>query len=364
MFHFRKALRLESQTIGKPKPVILSATAALFGLSITACSSTPPDEYTQDARNRAQWHSIEETDSAEMKKLNYLARYLATGETRREITAEVYNVDFIERWSASNYGTAAAMATDLFTGQLVSNLSGSMDLAVSGIVGVYRMFNNGSYSHVSQVWLPETYNDIELVDQTSARQAMLQFTEDRLTVIADKYGYSYECMLGCNDYETPRSYLFQRDQSQVRDYHFTYQPDEFGFFVNLLPPVEVTETDILPLLIGEGLKWKTPEYNSAPHFFMADFNRDEENQITTVFTKDDIELLSANRYMFETEMGRHLLRDFHSTPYSMYGNDTLYPKMFFHNNGVYRYLLKSRKEFLQWKIDMTPTALPSSSVAG
>lgn len=349
---FRKQVRSTSENLIKTTPL---AIAVLFGLSTTACSSTPPDEFTQDVKNSPAWHSIEDIDSAEMKKLNYLARYLATSETRREIAAEVYDVEFIERWSASNYGTAAAMTTDLITGQLVTNLSAGMDLAVSGIVGLYRMFNNGSFQQVTQLWLPGTYNGIELADEASARKAMMQFTEDRLTAIADKYGYVYECVVGCDDNVTPRSYMFRRDHNEERDYQFVFQPDEFGFYVNLLPPVEVSENDILFLLIGEELKWKTPPSHSYVHFFMADFNRDETGRLQTIIGDGDIELLDANRLMTSTEMGRHLMRDFHSTPYSIYGNGSLYPRLFFHNGGVYRHQVKSDKQLLRWEIDMTPS---------
>lgn len=345
--------RTAFDTLVKKVPLALTI---FLGLATAACSSTPPDEFTQDARIRAEWYPIDDADSAEMKKLNYLARYLATSETRREIAAEVYNVEFIERWSAANYGTAAAMTTDLVTGQLVTNLSLGMDLAISGIVGLYRGFNNGSFKQATQIWLPEAYNGIELVDIESAREAMIQFTEDRLTIIADKYGYSYECVIGCDDNVTPRNYLFKRDENLVRDYQFTYHPSEFGFYVNLLPPIEVSEEDILPLLMGEELKWKTPPNHSYVHFFFSEFNRDETGQINTIVEENGIELLDGNRFMIATEMGRHMMLDFHSTAYTIYGNGSLYPKLFFHNGDVYRFNSNSTKQLLNWKIDMAPTA--------
>ena len=328
--------------------------SVLFTSVLMGCSSTPPDDYTEDSRNRAEWTKIEETNTLEMKKLNYLARFLATADNRREITAEVYDVDFIERWSANDYGTAAAMTTDLLTGHLVTNLSMGIDLAVSGLVGLYRMVNNGSFDYVTQLWLPETYNGYELRDAESAQIAMMAFTEDRLDHIAATFGYTYECKLGCGEDEYQRNYVFTRSQDESLGDRFIYQPDEFAFFVNLLQPVEVSENDILPLLIGEPLKWKTPEPNAYPHMFMSEFNYNDAGEVKTVVTDEDIALISARRNMIHTEMGRHLMREFHSTPYTISGDDTLYPKQFYHNGGVYRYQTKSNKEFLRWEIDMSP----------
>lgn len=334
------------------KKELVLAVAVLTTLA--GCVSMSDDPYIRSLGNDPKLTDFD--DELENKRLSYLGRFLVENEIRAEIVANAYDEEVVEAWTAEDYGTMTSMATDMAVGELGSALGSNLGTAVSVGGMILGAAFSSDYDIVGQAWLPKSFNGKILKTSEEAHNALGEFTETQMKKVAREFGYSIQCLGECQ----PRSkvFLFERQDDVVDHPERGYQPKQLVAMVNVSAEFEkVDENDILPITLGEPVHWMLPPYFTYQVGFYSRLETDENGEVV-VFQKPGngytIEHVKPRRDLLRIPLGRMMMQAFHETPYTIYGNDDIYPTQLFFNGNAYRFfdghspLIIEEKVELQW----------------
>jgi len=297
------------------------------------------DPYIRSLANDPQ--AVELNDELTNKRVSYLGRYLVETETRREIVANTYDKELIESWSSADYGTMTSMVTDLAVGDLGSSLGGDLGAAVSVGGMILGAALSSDYDTAGQGWLPNKFNGSLVESSAQAHTAFSQFIERKINDVAQQFDYHAKCLGRCG--ERSKVFLFER-QNNVEDHpKWGHQPKQLVALIHIPAEFEaVEENDILPVVVGEPIRWKLPPYFTLKMGFYSEVQTDDGGNITIQQTQSDkdyiIESVNARRDLLSVPLGRMMMQAFHDTPYTFYANDDEYPTQLYFNGKAYRFL--------------------------
>ena len=330
------------------KHILLALTALM---AMTGCVSMSDDPYVRSLGNDPKVTDLD--DELENKRLSYLGRYLVENETRAEIVANAYDKEVVEAWTSADYGTMTSMATDLAVGELGSSLGSNLGAAVSVGGMILGAAFSSDYDIVGQAWLPESFNGKTLKTKEDAHNALAEFSEAQMEKVAKEFGYSVKCLGECQ--ARSKVFLFERNGSVTDHPTWGYQPEQLAAIVNVSAEFEeIGENDILPVIVGEPVRWVLPPYFTYKIGFYSRLETDEKGNVE-VFQQPGngytIEYVKSRRDLLSVPLGRMMMQAFHDTPYTIYGNDDIYPTQLFFNGEAYRFFDGASPLIIEEKIE-------------
>lgn len=330
------------------KKVLVGLLSAVL---VSGCVSMSDDPYIRSLGNDPQ--STELNDELTNKRLSYIGRYLVETETRREIVANTYNKEFIESWSSADYGTMTSMVTDLAVGDLGSSLGSDLGAAVSIGGMVLGAAFSSDYDIVGQAWLPDDFNGASIDSSDEAHQVFSQFINKKIGDVAAQFNYEATCLGRCG--ERSKAFLLERKDAVENHPQWGYQPEQIVALIHI--PVEfeaVEENDILPVIIGEPVRWKLPPYFTLKMGFYSAIQTDENGDVVVQATPTEkgytIETVSTRRDLLKVPLGRMMMQSFHDTPYTFYATDDEYPSQLYFNGKAYRFFDGSQPQIIEEEI--------------
>ncbi|RUO77533.1 hypothetical protein [Idiomarina seosinensis] len=327
---------------------VVSLAAVL--LTLTSCVSMSDDPYIQSFGNDEVTEAFDNT--SKNKQLSYLGRYLVDADTRREIVANAYEKEFLESWSSADYGNLTAMLTDLAVGDLGSALGSDLGAIVSVGSMLLGAASSSDYDVIGQAWLPEQFDGTKIDSSAAAHSAFSQFVDNQMADMAEQFGYTVRCLSTCA--QRSKVFEFVQDGEISNDKPHGYEPKKFVAMVNIPAEFEaIEENDILPIMIGQPIRWKLPPYYTLKLGFYTQVKRDEQGEVIVDSKQAEgytIEYVSARRDLLNVPFGRMLMQAFHNTPYTIHGSDDLYPSQLFFNGNAYTFFDGSDPMIIEKKV--------------
>lgn len=319
--------------------------------TVAGCVSMSDDPYFRSFGNKPQL--VEFDDELNNKRLSYLGRYLVETDTRQKIIANTYNKEFIESWSAVDYGTMTSMITDLAVGDLGSSLGGDLGAAVAVGGMILGAAFSSDHDVVGQAWLPNEFSGVTIDSSAAAHTAFAAFVEQKISNVAEQFGYKAICLGICG--ERSKVFLLER-QNSVEDHpQWGNQPEQVLAIFHIPAEFEAIEdNDILPIIVGEPIRWKLPPYFTFKMGLYSRIVTDDNGNIVVDEIPSEkgyiIESVHAKRDMMRVPLGRMMMQAFHDTPYTFYANDDLYPSQLYFNGEVYKFFDGSNPQLMQEQI--------------
>lgn len=331
----------------KLSKAVMSAGALM---TLTACVSMSDDPFIQSFGIDEVTEDFD--NELKNKQLSYLGRYLVEVDTRREIVANAYDEEFLASWSSAEYGTMTSMVTDLAVGNLGSALGSDLGAIVSVGGMLLGATYSSDYDEIGQAWLPKRFNGTDIDSSATAHKAFSQFVEDQMADMGQDFGYTVSCLSDCA--QRSKVFEFVRSGSAANDKPYGFTPTRFVAMVNIPAEFEaIEENDVLPVMVGEPVRWKLPPYYTLKIGFYTQVQRDEQGEVIVQRNQTEdytIEYVSASRDLLDVPFGRMLMQSFHNTPYTIHGSDDLYPSQLFFNGEAYTFFDGSDAMLIQKKV--------------
>jgi hypothetical protein len=311
--------------------------SALF-LSVWGCSNTP---YRQDVRIKAVSVPIE--NEGRVVAMSYLARIMMETDERKVLVERVSTVlpGSSFQWTNAHTSVAAQMATDVMLGGLGSSAGQVVGDAVYAGSYVIDAFADGSDDHAGQAYLPYMFEGKKLDTKEQAKQALIQFTKKRIQSLAEKYGFEYSCVYGCDS----SMQIFSLKIITPLDAGLIYKPNYIIVSTVITDLVPVHKLDPVQSVINFPVRWKTNHSRG----YIVNFASEPvlENGVVKVVHSEHNGAPHiypwVKHRLINTRIGRSIYQAFHSTPYTTYGDQfLLYPKLFFYNKDAFAFYENSK----------------------
>lgn len=123
---------------------------------------------------------------------------------------------------------------------------------------------------------------------------------------------------------------------------YIYQPETIVVTLIMLSLKAVEPMDPISAMVGFPVKWMSEQGRTYFISLYAKPTFDESGKVVTAYnpeTKMHYPVVAEN--IKDTRIGRTILKRFHSTPYTMFGDQGEYPKTFYYNGKLYSFVFNS-----------------------
>jgi len=267
---------------------------------------------------------IEINDYDTRLKMSYLSRGIQSSYDQDALAIKLQGSELTQNWinnkRTSLLPVLAQASTDIAVQQIGSSLGSTIGTSMMGAGFVLNSFMNGSFDYVGQAFLPEKFQGEKLETAEQAHAALIRFTEQKVRLLAERIGWSFECSYGCDG--PTQSYVLRRGNGKPLSDRYLYTTENVMVFAHIKPLLKVAPDDVINALLDFPVKWKT-----APGFtYIIEFYSDpifnKGNQLVLKFQDDLNSLvgLSRGHYFKKNRAGHDFLRAFHSTPYTFFAD--------------------------------------------
>lgn len=316
----------------KKKTLVCLSVAFL----LSGCANRTENPYLYDITSYPDRVKVSKENKDQVVKVSYLASALMESDNRAEINNIVAKSELYREWSAAQVSTMAQMTTDLAVGQFSSSAGAQVGASVFAAGLVLGEMFDGSSDVATSAWLPQVYKGTEIRDAGQAEKAMIDFTMQQIQHVADVMGWKATCVNGC-DSRIIQVHFTNSDNKPLHD-DYVYKPSDFALQIGFNRLVEVKETDPVNALLGENIGWKTNGSNSYYVQVFSELEHESDGSVKRVYNKKDDEwYMRVRREISRTHLGRDIMRTFHSTPYTLFGNSDQYPKVIYYDDVIYSF---------------------------
>ena len=293
---------------------------------VYGCTTLEGNPFLYDATDYPDRKQLDDDDLK--LRLSFMAREMMEADDREKLLAEIYEADVVKKWGYMQTSTAVSMGADLSKQTINTPLGQDLGLAVGAIGFVFGEIKDGSMDVISQAFLPAEFRGEKLDTVEQANSALSRFTRDKIIDIARKYNWEYKCLAQCDSLN--QIFSLVREKKEIDSSSYYFQPKIIVVKTLMLPMVRVENGDPVSAFAGFPVKWKSPQGNTYLVQFFSEPVLDGSNKIKILYSEDnDIYYPVARRSLVRTRIGREILNDFHSTPYTIYGDKSVHPKLFF-----------------------------------
>ncbi|PKH06352.1 hypothetical protein [Moritella sp. Urea-trap-13] len=318
---------------------------------LSGCAAKTP--FRQDTRAYPERERIEdESRSDEIDKVSYLSRALMEDDNRAEIIEKITKSKIYTGFNAVTQGSIAGTTTHLIAGDLHSQSGHVVQAAVIATSLIFGEFSDGSSEYTGKAWIKGSFEGEPITTKEEAKIALIKQTQKRINALADTLKWDVKCIDGC---ETTRSlHHFKKPHQTTLNQTYIYQPDEFVALVsfnNGFAPVSVNSP--VRALVDKDIAWQTKGTDSYRiHFYAGDLSKEEDGSVKLFNTKNDKKWVHVRNELSETQFGRSLYKIFHSTPYTLWGEQSSFPSVIYYDGTVYSFVSNSRTRLASYTMDV------------
>ena len=326
----------------------IAAASLLFSVFwLTGCASILNDPHFKDATTYP--NRVDIADKELQLRLSFLARNMMESDDRQELLAEITETSVYKGWSSAHTSIATQMATDIAVGQAASTTGNMVGNSIYAASLIWGEINDGSMEEVGQAFLPEEMYGVKLDTPEKAQNALAIFTKKQVQSIAKDIGWEYKCIHGCESWN--QIFTLSRNGKPL-DPGFIYQPEMVVIKSIITLPVAVEPSDPVSAMAGFPVKWKTPQGHTYLVGFYSEPYFNEKGDINLFQSEGDGHFYpGVKRKVVKTRLGRELLRKFHSTKYTIYGNQDIHPKQFYFEGKAYSFIRNSDSRMVDLTLD-------------
>lgn len=326
----------------------VASLSLLFG-----CANSP------QMRDNSAFERVPLTDDEEIVRVSYLARYMIEEDERAELVQKLRQSESYKSWQRSDSVTGLMAASDL-TNNTDSSLLGNKlatGIAVGGFI--WDSMIDGSMDRVSQAFLPEVLDGDVLDTAEKAHQALVDMLQTTMKEAADSFGWQLECVHGCNG--ANQVYLVRNVSETLGDYPF--KPTNVCMQTHFTTLKPVKELNLINSVLDFKAGWATADGNTFVFNAATECKLDSEGKLElgSVMSKGKEvyypEGTPNSLHLLGSRLGRDFYKKLFSNPYWTYGNQKIYPKVFFYNGKAYSFILNSnalliKKELINTSVEL------------
>ena len=328
-----------------------SISVLATSILLSGCAAKTP--FRQDTGTYPERERIEdERRSDEIDKVSYLSRALMEDDNRAEVIEKITKSKIYTGYNAVTQGSIAGTTTHLIAGDFNSQSGKTVQAAVMVTSLIFGEFADGSSEFTGKAWLKGSFEGKPITTKEEAKIALIKQTEQRINALADTLKWDVKCIDGC---DTTRSlYHFKQPNQTTLNQTYIYQPDEFVALVsfnNGFAPVSINSP--VRALVDKDIAWQTNGIDSYRiHFYAGNLGKEENGSVKLFDDKNGKKWVSVRNELSETQFGRSLYKVFHSTPYTLWGEQSSYPSVIYYDGTVYSFVSNSRTNLASYTMDV------------
>lgn len=319
--------------------------------SVSSCATLEKNPFLYDITNYPDREELGDDDASH--RLSYMAREMMEEDDRKKLLAEIYDTDIVKEWTYTQTSIGVSMGADLSAGAIHTTLGENLGMTVEAIGFIWSEIKDGSMDVIGQAFLPAKFRGKKLDTAEKANLALSEFTRDRVIDIAKQYNWKYECLTLCDS--SNQIFSLTRGGKEIAGSNYYYQPEIIIVKTVISPMVKVEDSDPISAFVGFPVKWKTPQGYTYLVQFFSEPHLDESNKVKILYSEtNDIYYPSVKRLLTKTRIGRDVLKSFHSTPYTFYGDKGVYPKLFVREGRIYSFISNSDTRMIDLIVSEKP----------
>ncbi len=318
---------------------------------LSGCAAKTP--FRQDTSTSPEIERIEdESRSDEIDKVSYLSRALMEDDNRAEVIEKITKSKIYTGYNAVTQGSIAGTTTHLIAGDFNSQSGKAVQAAVIVTSLIFGEFSDGSSEYTGKAWIKGSFEGKPITTKEEANIALIKQTEQRFNALADTLKWDVNCIDGCGTQQS--LYHFTNPNNTTFNQTYIYQPNEFVAFVSFNSGLEKVSLDSpVRALIDKDITWQTKGFNSYRiHFYAGDLDKEEDGSVKLYVGKNGKKGARARHELSETQFGRSLYKAFHSTPYTLWGEQDSYPNVIYYSGTVYSFVSNSRTNLASYTMDV------------
>ncbi len=306
----------------------LLAFVAIGVLLLSGCAASP---YTMEHINA---ETIDDENKIENAKRAWLGRELISADTRKRAIEPIFEIedsdDIPERDVTAR--RAASFAGDVLSGTSNSNLGGALSMGAA-LLGTF-LEDDGSVEVSSGMFLPATYEGVDLNTQDLANKTAIRIINERLNTLSKASDlYEYRCLIGC-EVDSFESYVLMKRKINTNETEYAV-PEMNVLSIKFSGFLPSTDVNIIDNLATESdVKWFTGKGGFLTLGLTEVFNP-EEIDFYTISKNEANKILQPGRIQFteNSHIGRKILRHIYSDKMVFKGDAD--KKYFAHDGEVY-----------------------------
>lgn len=307
--------------------IVVSVMVGLVG-----CAAKAPDIFDKDASVSPVTAPI--SSELEQLKISFIARAMSRPQVRKKVEIDAVGASDQFIIAAGGVGLAGAMATDAAVGVVGSSAGAAVGgVAILGGL-VFDVISDTTMKSASQIWLPGSFNGVDITSSEEATAAAAKYIDSRLKGIVDRNGWSLSCVYGCGGFNQ----IYEIKTMGTLSSKYQYRPETVMVYTNIGGFEEVVKSDLDRKVVGENIKWKTKLGNTAIVAFYSDEIRGEDGKVAmrTLENGDKSALFPrTKKALINVRLGRDLNRAFYADEFLFGATNETNEGIIFYNGKSY-----------------------------
>lgn len=337
------------------KTSFLVPVAGLSLAVLSGCASMVDDPHLKDKLTYLDTTSLD--DQAESERLSFLARYMMERDDRAELEANLAETEYVQQQLASEASVVSQMAVDWHQGQFGSTMGDVAGVGVFAAGVVLGEMFDGSMDKIGQGFLPADMHGEAIDSEQAARGAFHDLVARQITIIAERMDWELTCHFGCERGSTNMVYLLENTNGYPLPERFIYAPDQVVMHAQVTNIEKVDPNDPTGAFLGFQPAWQTALGNTFLVNFYSEPVFDDDGDLIIHTGDNGFRYPAVNQKMEGTYFETVLAKAFHSSRYTLSGNQDVHPKRFFFDGGSYSFVSNSDTAMID-NLLLVPDALP------